>query len=299
MRVGSAERFGLITTNSVTQTFNRRVVERHLEAAGKEDARALSIAFAIPDHPWVDGSDGADVRVAMTVGAPLSSMAEGSGVRLSVTSETRAEGGEIDVTLTRALGRIHADLSVGADVTEAQALDANSGLASRGLQLIGKGFIVKEDELESLGQHREGFSDHVRAYRNGRDLTATPRGVYVIDLFGLTEDEARAKLPEVHQHVLTHVKPSRDTNKRKSYREDWWIHGEARSEPARRTRWAEPLRRHRRDEQAPLVSLPASRDCARQQTRLHRDGRRLPPGHTLVAHPRRMGARDRQPPGSR
>ncbi len=28
----------------------------------------LSLAFAIPDHPWVDEADGADVRIAMTVG---------------------------------------------------------------------------------------------------------------------------------------------------------------------------------------------------------------------------------------
>lgn len=39
-------RFGLITTNSLTQTFSRRVVERHLK--GREP---LSLAFAVPDHP--------------------------------------------------------------------------------------------------------------------------------------------------------------------------------------------------------------------------------------------------------
>ena len=58
-----ARRFGLITTNSISQTFNRRLVERHLSSGN------LSIVFAIPDHPWVDSADGAAVRVAMTAGA--------------------------------------------------------------------------------------------------------------------------------------------------------------------------------------------------------------------------------------
>ncbi len=43
-------RFGLITTNSLRQTFNRRVLEPHL-GDGKHP---LSRLFAIPDHPWVD-----------------------------------------------------------------------------------------------------------------------------------------------------------------------------------------------------------------------------------------------------
>lgn len=41
-------RFGFITTNSITQTFSRRVIERHMGA--KEP---LSLAFAIPNHPWI------------------------------------------------------------------------------------------------------------------------------------------------------------------------------------------------------------------------------------------------------
>ena len=58
-------RFGLITTNSLRQTFNRRVVAAHLA----DRKHPLSLLFAIPDHPWVEASDGAAVRIAMTVGA--------------------------------------------------------------------------------------------------------------------------------------------------------------------------------------------------------------------------------------
>src|SRR6185503_8773331 len=58
----NARRFGLITTNSITQTFNRQVVQRWLD--GKPP---MSLVFAVPDHPWVESADGADVRIAMTV----------------------------------------------------------------------------------------------------------------------------------------------------------------------------------------------------------------------------------------
>ena len=60
---GNARRFGFITTNSLPQAFNRRVVQQHLEGAD-----GLSLAFAIPNHPWVDASEAAAVRIAMTVG---------------------------------------------------------------------------------------------------------------------------------------------------------------------------------------------------------------------------------------
>ena len=50
----------------------------------------------------------------------------------------------------------------------------------------------------------------------------------MIDLYGLTADEVRAKFPAVYQWVLERVKPERDHNNRKSYRDNWWIHGEPR-----------------------------------------------------------------------
>ena len=37
----------LVTTNSISQVFQRRVVDRHLKAR-----KPMSIVMAIPDHPW-------------------------------------------------------------------------------------------------------------------------------------------------------------------------------------------------------------------------------------------------------
>lgn len=208
---GKLKRFGFITTNSLRQTFNRRVLEKHLGQ--------LHLTFAIADHPWVDGGDGAAVRIAMTVAVP--GMGEG---RLLMVTDEQAEGGEgLEVKLSEQCGLIHADLSVGANVVMALTLRANEGLANRGFQLIGAGFIVSPDETERLEADAP-----IKDYRNGKDLTDRPRGVKLIDLFGYEVEEVRRRWPATYQHILTTVKPERDKNNRASYRDSWWIFGEPR-----------------------------------------------------------------------
>lgn len=71
---GKIKLFGFIATNSLRQTFNRRVVQEHFD-----NTPPLSLVFAIPDHPWVDSADGAAVRISMTVAA--AGVAEGRLVR--------------------------------------------------------------------------------------------------------------------------------------------------------------------------------------------------------------------------
>jgi len=218
-REGQIRRFGFIATNSLRQTFNRRVVEPHLRDAKKP----LSILFAIPDHPWVDAADGADVRISMSVGEG----GEHSGYLSLVASETPSGDDSIDIVFNAHEGRIFPDLTVGADVSCAVPLQANADLSNRGVCLFGTGFIVSHDEAIALGLEREPeLVNHIRDYRNGRDLAQTSRNVNVIDLFGLSEDETRAKYPAVYQWVVERVKPERDTNRRKSRRENWWVFGE-------------------------------------------------------------------------
>ena len=222
VRADQAQRFGFITTNSIKQTFNRRVMQAQLEAKNP-----LSLAFAIPDHPWVDAGDGAQVRIAMTVGAA----GEHDGRLLQVRDEISGNQDEIEVKLQEQQGRLFADLKTGADVSGSQSLLANSGLTSRGMMLFGAGFIVTQEEAKALGLGVvDGLENHIRAYRNGRDLAQSPRGVMVIDLFGFTADEVRERFPSVYQHVLERVKPERDQNKDKAIRENWWLHGRTRGE---------------------------------------------------------------------
>jgi hypothetical protein len=222
-------RFGFITTNSIRQTFNRRVVEGHLNGAtlptphpgpppqgGRE---LLSLTFAIPDHPWVDASDGAAVRIAMTV----AEAGEREGVLQTVRREMAGEEDARTVELTTRTGRLHADLTIGANVAGAVILKANAGLGFRGVTLMGSGFWVEPDDpLISLEPNA------VKPLRNGKDLTSRPRGVYAIDFFGLSRDQAWNQFPAAFQRVLDGVKPERDQSQRAAYREKWWIFAEAR-----------------------------------------------------------------------
>ena len=220
VRKKEVERFGFITTNSITMTFNNRIVQTHLD----DIENPLSLVFAVPDHPWVDSSDGAAVRVAFTVGDAGS--VEGKLMR--VTSESNSDDDESAIVVfVESVGRINADLSVGADVTQVLALKANEKLSNRGVQLFGAGFIVDEKKASELGLGTvAGLEQYIRTYRNGKDLTAIPRGVKVIDLFGLQAEEVLVKFPNVYQHILENVKPERDSNNRKARREKWWLFGE-------------------------------------------------------------------------
>jgi len=216
-------RFGFVTTNSISQVFQRRVMERHLNAK-----KPISLLMAIPDHPWTRASpDSAAVRIAMTVAAAGSH----EGLLREVVSEVGVDTDAPLIGFRDRTGTINSDLTVGVDVTAAVALEANEGLCSPGVKLHGAGFIVTPEEARHLGLgRRPGLERHIRDYRNGRDLTARSRGVMVIDLFGLDADEARRRFPEAYQHLLATVKPERDRNNRQTYRQNWWIFGEPRRE---------------------------------------------------------------------
>ncbi len=220
-REGKVQRFGFVTTNSLRQTFNRRVLENHLTAQPP-----LSLLFAIPDHPWVDAADGAAVRIAMTVGSGGSH----PGTLATVEEEKESGGDGYDVVLQHRSGRINADLSVGSDVAGAVALTSNSSISSRGVCLFGDGFILSHNDAISMGWPNGNLKQYVRPYLNGRDITATSRGVWVIDLFGVTPDEIRSHCPALYQWILERVKPGRDANRDKWISENWWLHGRPRPE---------------------------------------------------------------------
>jgi hypothetical protein len=153
------------------------------------------------------------------------------GLLLRVESEEPGDGeGAAKVEFAERHGIIHPDLTIGPNTSAATPLEANIGLSCRGVSLHGDGFIITPEKARDLGLGSvPGIEQHIRQYRNGRDLTSHPRDVMVIDLFGLTAEEVRTRFPGVYQHVVDHVKPERDQNHRASYREKWWIFGEARS----------------------------------------------------------------------
>jgi hypothetical protein len=230
VRDGKVRRFGFITTNSLPQVFNRKVVAQNLSVT----KNPLSLVFAIPDHPWMRSvatdkpsvSKAAAVRIAMTVAERGDS--EGTLYRVTSEGDSNTEGTAVELSQTT--GRIFSDLTAGVDTTRALRLKSNQYLACPGVKLHGAGFIVSKEKALALGLGKlQGLQNHIRPYLNGRDLTGTSRDAMVIDLFGLTAPEVQTRFPEVYQHVLDHVKPERNENRRATYSDKWWLFGEPRA----------------------------------------------------------------------
>jgi hypothetical protein len=209
-RHSKTRRFGLITTNSLTQSFNRQVIANHTGGEG-----AIQLLWAIPDHPWAD--EGAAVRIAMTVGG-----LEGHPWLGRIIEEIYADTPEAEAEAVKIEGCsvdvIYEDLTGGANIVGASTLRAHLGVSFRGYLLSGKGFIVSHDQWKAWGG-----PSIVHPFVNGRDLMSTPRGVMVIDMFGLTQSDGAASYPGPFQHLFETVKPERDLNNRASLKDNWWI----------------------------------------------------------------------------
>lgn len=217
---GITNNFGLITTNSLRQTFSRKVVD-----ASFERNPGLGIRFVIPDHPWVDSADGAAVRVTLTTVGKSTQV----GQIARVIKESSQGNDEVAVDLAFEKGHITPNLTIGVDPAKALELKANKGMACVGYQLTGQGFVVDHPQALSL----KGDSDHsqiIRPLMTGRDITQSPRGLYAIDLFGLTVDQVRADYPKIYQWILERVKPERVLNKDHSSCEFWWLFARTRAD---------------------------------------------------------------------
>ena len=216
---GQARRFGLITTSKLRQTFNRVVIENHI-------GPKFSLAFVVPDHPWVDSADGADVRVALSVGQRGSV----SGHLIKVLSESRLQDGEIAVELSEQVGVISPGLTIDFDIAAAPSLAANGSLSCVGYQLTGKGFVVTQDRARQLDPRFDTESARIRPLLSGRDITQKTRNQFAIDLYGLGELELRAHLPDIYQWVKDRVKGERDLNVDSASNKQWWIFARPRAE---------------------------------------------------------------------
>ncbi len=208
------ERFGFITTNSIRQAFNRRVVSSALTST----PQPISLMFAIPDHPWVDTDDGAAVRIAMTV------VARGSRhglLREVVAERNRADGAELE--LSERAGVLFADLQIGADVSNAKPLLANHKLSNTGFILGGRGFVISKDEATDIRLREPQSAALIFPLRNGEDVLGECRDVFVIDAHGVPELNLREQSPMVWQLLFDRVYPERQQNRDAKVRDNWWL----------------------------------------------------------------------------
>lgn len=112
-------------------------------------------------------------------------------------------------------------------------LPQNAGRCFQGPIPVGEGFIVSEDVSRSLlGDASSGYEEVVRPYLDSDDIANSPRQVpsrWVID-FGSRSLEAAAKFPRALKIIRDDVKPEREKNNDKGFRERWWQFGRPRGE---------------------------------------------------------------------
>jgi type II restriction/modification system DNA methylase subunit YeeA len=204
IETGALKRAGLVATNSIRGKASRVALQRLLETC--------SIFKAWSDEPWT--VDGASVRVSMVCFEGKDAKKTGAAI---------LDG--VPVT------DIRADLTADAfDLTEARRLLQNRRVCFQGSKKIGPFEVDGETARAWLklpsNPHGKFNKDVLRPSWVALDVTRRPRDAWIVD-FGLDNSEAAASLYEVpFQHVMQHVRPLREKNRRKSRKEYWWRHGD-------------------------------------------------------------------------
>ncbi len=218
-----SRRFGLITTNSLRQSFNRAVSARHLGDAKKP----MSLVFCVPDHPWVDSSDGAAVRISMTVA--VSGRRAGQLLKIASEKVRPNESDGVSCEFSREVGSILPDLRIGADLLSASSLASNDGLCCVGYQLTGQGFLIEPNQASAFIEELPSLKGLLKPWIGGVGIQRSAAPRMAIDVCHLTEEELRSSYPTIFQHLADRVLPERKENTRRSVRERWWIYGESRN----------------------------------------------------------------------
>lgn len=184
--------FGLVTTKSIGQSFARALVRPYLK--GKD---RLSFVFAIPNHPWVDDVDGADVRIAMIT------MRYGKhiGTLQKVVREVPTDEGYVESEITEMQGPINARLGHGEDVTDCRSLKSNGDLSSVGYQIGHQYLYLDASKAEAL--RSAGEESLIRENRSTAHITQRRPQRFVIDAFGLSEQRLRDEFPHCYQHIIS------------------------------------------------------------------------------------------------
>ncbi len=218
--VGNSEvnRFGLVTTNSIVQPLNRRVV---LDAI--ESTFPVCILFAIPDHPWEDQGEQAgtaDVRVAMTMCDRISCV----GLLQIHDSDRRSSrtGGIESGPFTSQRGKINADLTCGVKLSDCKELKSNAQVAIKGFELGSQGFLIEKHVADEWRLNDPVVQTVIHPYMNGDDLKEGKCWRFVIDFFGMTREEAM-HYGMACQHVLDNVKSGRESNRESRTASTWWL----------------------------------------------------------------------------
>jgi hypothetical protein len=199
---GNCKRAGLLATQGIRGGANREVLKRIKESG--------DIFWAESDRPWI--LDGANVHVSMVA------FDDGE-------EQTRMLDGEPVET-------INANLTGAADLACAVKLAVNADTGFIGVSMHGP-FDMPEEQADPLllpAGNPTGLpnSDVVRPILNALEITRRQERRWIIALPPDMGRNEAALYEAPFCFVTERVKPIREKNNRKTYRERWWLHGEAR-----------------------------------------------------------------------
>jgi hypothetical protein len=201
------------------------LIEAHLA----DEKNGIKLIYAVPDQPWIDSKDGADVRVAMTVGVAKDDDSTALFAQAPPDARISEDGIEATPLIENVVESIGADLQPEVlGRVKVEPLKANSGICFQGVVPAGDGFKLDPEEASVLSTPFVISSQIIKPYILGRDVTGHRIPKFIIDLFGWDERTVREKLPEIYQLLSDRVRPFRAENARKVYREKWWIFAEPR-----------------------------------------------------------------------
>ena len=200
---GKARRAGLLATQAIRFQSNRPVLER-IKKTG-------DIFTAVSDQDWV--LDGASVHISIVC------FDDGSETNRTLDGER--------------VNNINADLTSGADLTQARTLSENDDLSFMGITKIGPFEIthdIAENMLRQPNPHGKPNSDVIKRWLNGRDINQDSSEMWIVD-FGTDLAESDAALYEApFEYVRREVKPGRDSHRDPRVRRNWWRLGVPREE---------------------------------------------------------------------
>ena len=197
---GLARRAGLLATQGIRGSANRRVLRRIKETG--------DIFMAWSDHPWI--LDGAAVHISMV------------GFDGGFEPTRQLNGSPVE--------SINANLSTGADLTLAARLTENAGIAFMGDTKGGPFDIpasLATEMIASPNPHNRSNAEVIKPWVNGRDITDRPRGMWIIDFADMPAEQA-ALYEAPFEYVNQYVRPRREVSRSKISK--WWVHERSRPE---------------------------------------------------------------------
>ncbi|MFD7261387.1 Eco57I restriction-modification methylase domain-containing protein [Streptomyces sp. NPDC059874] len=197
---------GMIATNTLAQGDTREISLQYLTDSGTE------IRGAVKSKRWPTRSAALDYCVVWA---------------------SRAEGGKSAVRVLDGMPvhSINSSLDA-ASRTEwvARRLVGNSGISFNASKIDGIGFVMPIEDAKALLSQDSKYGEVLFPFLNGEDLNSredSSASRWVIDFHDWSEVKAM-DYPACYRRARELVKPERDKNNRKVYRDYWWRFAERR-----------------------------------------------------------------------